>query len=251
MGKTITFALVLKNVKKTLKMVSKQKEVQGDKNLGNIESALSRTELFIENNQKLLVNALIVVLAIAMLIIAGNRYILQPKNEEAAASMYMAERYFERDSFNLALNGYGTFPGFIDVIDEYSIAKSAKLAKYYAGVCYLELGDYESAISYLSKYRTRDLITGAAAMSALGDAYSEIQEYDKAVSTYIRAAKKYENKFSSPIILKKAGIVYEEMEALNKALEVYKRISLEYPESNEGREMKKYIGRVEAKLDFL
>ena len=232
-------------------MARKQKDVQGDKNLGNIESALSKTELFIENNQKLLVNVLLVILAIAMVIIAGNRYILKPKNAEASASMYMAERYFERDSFNLALYGYGTFPGFLDIIDEYSITKSAKLAKYYAGVCYNETGDHESAINYLSKFRTRDLLTGAAAMSSLGDAYTEIQEYDKAASTYLKAAKKYENSFASPIILKKAGIVYEEMGELDKALEVYKRIGLQYPDSSEGREITKYIGRVEAQLGTL
>ncbi len=230
-------------------MARKQKEVQGDKNLGNIESALSRTELFIENNQKLLVNALLVILAITMLVIAGNRYILKPKNVEAAASMYMAERYFERDSFDLALHGYGTFPGFLDIIDDYSITKSAKLAKYYAGVCYNEIGDHGSAIEYLSKFRTRDLLTGAASMSTLGDAYTGLLEYDKAAGTYLRAAKKYENSFSSPIILKKAGIVYEEMGEPDKALEVYKRISLQYPDSNEGMEMDKYIGRVEAQLD--
>ncbi len=230
-------------------MVSKKKPDQGDKNLGNIESALSRTELFIEDNQKLLINLLLVVLGIALLIIAGNRYILQPRNQAAASSMYMAERYFERDSFNLALNGYGTFPGFLDIIDEYSFTKSAKLAKYYTGVCYLELGDFEAAIDYLSDFRTSDMMTGAAAMSALGDAYSELREYEKAASIYLRAAKQYENSFTSPILLKKAGIVFEEIGTLNSALEVYQRISRQYPESNEGREISKYIGRVEAQLD--
>ncbi len=232
-------------------MARKQKEVQGDKNLGNIESALSRTELFIEDNQKMLTNILLGILAIALLIIAGNRYVLKPKNAEAAASMYMAERYFERDSFNLALNGYGTYPGFLDIMDDYAITKSAKLAKYYAGICYKEVGDHESAIEYLSAFRTRDLMIGAAAQSSLGDAYSEIGEYEKAAAAYIKAVKKYENSFTSPIILKKAGIVYEEVGALEKALEVYERISREYPESAEGREMKKYIGRVEAQLATL
>ena len=51
-----------------------------------------------------------------------------PKNEEAAADMYYAERFFEMDSFNLALNGYGTYPGFLNVIDDYGISKSAKIA---------------------------------------------------------------------------------------------------------------------------
>jgi tetratricopeptide (TPR) repeat protein len=227
-------------------MAKKQKEVQADKNLGNIESALSRTELFIENNQKLLTSILLGVLAFALLIIAGNRYILQPKNMEAASNMYMAERYFERDSFNLALNGFGTYPGFLDIIDEYPVTKSAKLAKYYAGICYIEMGDFESAIDYLSKFRTRDLMIGAASLSSLGDAYSETGQYDKAVDAYMKAVKKYENAFTSPIILKKAGIVYEETGDLEMALKIYQQISRDYPDSNEGREMKKYVGRVEA-----
>ena len=227
-------------------MAKKQKEVQGDKNLGNIESALTRTELFIEDNQKMLTNILLGVLAVALLIIAGNRYVLKPKNMEAAANMYMAERYFEQDSFKLALNGYGTYPGFLEVINDYSITKSARLARFYAGICYKELGDHESAIEYLSKFNTNDLMIGASAMSALGDSYSELGDYDKAASIYVKAASKYENAFSTPIILKKAGIVFEEMGELDKALQVYRQISKEYPESAEGREMKKYIGRVEA-----
>ncbi|MEX0987863.1 MAG: tetratricopeptide repeat protein [Bacteroidales bacterium] len=229
-------------------MARKQKEVQADKNLGNIESALTRTEIFIEDNQKLLTNILLGILALVLLVIAGNRYILKPKNAEAAASMYMAERFFERDSFNLALNGYGTYPGFLAVMEDYSITKPAKLARYYAGICYKELGDLESAAELLSKFRTRDLMVGAAAQSALGDIYSDLGEFEKAANIYVRAAKKYENNFSSPIILKKAGIVYEEIGKPEKALSIYKQINRQYPESSEGREMKKYIGRVEATL---
>jgi tetratricopeptide (TPR) repeat protein len=232
-------------------MAKKQIENQGDKNLGNIESALSNTELFIENNQKLLTNMLLGVLAVVLLIIAGNRYILKPKNLEATSSMYIAEKYFERDSFNLALNGYGTYPGFLDIIDEYSFTKAAKLSKFYAGICYKELGDNESSIDYLSKFSTNDIMIGSAAKSALGDAYSEIGEYDNALKAYLAAAKKFENGFSTPIILKKAGIVYEEMGELEKALAVYERIELSFPDTSEGREMKKYIGRVEAKIKSL
>lgn len=232
-------------------MAKKQKEVQGDKNLGNIESALTRTELFIEDNQKMLTNILLGILVIALLIIAGNRYILKPKNMEAAASMYMAERYFERDSFNLALNGYGTFPGFLDIMDEYSITKSAKLARYYAGICFKETGDYQSAVDNLSKFKTSDLMVGAAAQSSLGDAYTGLGEYNKAVKAYLEGANKYENSFTTPIILKKAGIVYEEQGELEKALDIYRRISTDYPDSAEGREMKKYIGRVEAQLETM
>ena len=229
-------------------MAKKQIEDHGDKNLGNIESALSRTELFIENNSKLLTNILFGILALVLLVIAGNRYIIQPKNVEASSNMFMAEKYFEQDSFNLALNGYGTFPGFVDIIDDYGFTKSAKLAKYYAGICSKELGDYEAAIDFLSSFTTKDLQIGATAASALGDSYSELEDYSNAVRAYLVGANKFENNFTSPIILKKAGIVYEEMGEFDLALKMYNRISSDYPDSSEGREMKKYIGRVEARI---
>ncbi len=232
-------------------MAKKKSTDQGDKSLGNIESALTRSEQFIEDNQKMLTNILIGVLAVVLLVIAGNRYILKPKNLEAANSMYMAERFFEKDSFNIALYGYGTYPGFLDIIDDYGITKSAKLAKFYSGVCYKELGDFESAEDYLSKFKTKDVLVASTAISALGDVYAEMQEYSKATKAYLFAADRYENSFTSPIILKKAGIVFEAAGELENALEVYYRISKDYPDSAEGREIKKYIGRVEGKLAAL
>jgi tetratricopeptide (TPR) repeat protein len=229
-------------------MAKKPKADQTDKSLGGIESALTRSEQFIEDNQKILTNVLIGILALVLLVIAGNRYIIKPRGVEAASGMYMAERLFERDSFNLALYGYGTYPGFLDIMDDYSFTKSARLAKYYAGICYKELGDYESAIDMLSRFKTRDLLVGATAMSSLGDAYAESGEFEKAIRSYLSAVAKYENEFTAPIILKKAGIVSEEMGDLDQALEIYQRIEREYPDSAEGREIKKYIGRVEGKL---
>ena len=128
------------------------------------------------------------------------------------------------------------------------MSKSAKLARYYAGVCYQRLGDNEEAVKYLEKFKTSDLLVGAAKYSTLGDAHVELGEYKKAVAAYNKGIHDYSNTFSSPIMLMKLGIVYEEMGELEEALATYKRIEAEYPESTEGREVKKYIGRVESKL---
>jgi len=228
--------------------MSKKKNVkQADKNLEGIEQALTRSEQFIEDNQKTLTYVLGGLILVLLIVIAGNRYYLKPMNEEAAADMYYAERFFELDSFNLALNGYGTFPGFLNVMDDYGMTKSAKISKYYAGVCYHQLGDHETAIDYLNKFKTKDLLVGAAKYSTMGDAYVELEEFDKAITAYKQGIEKYENTFSSPIMLKKLGIVYEELGQLDQALETYKTIEALYPSSPEGSEIKKYIGRVESK----
>jgi len=223
---------------------------QTDKSLEGIEQALTRSEQFIEDNQKMLTYVLAGVLLVLLIVIAGNRYYLKPLNEEAAADMFYAERFFEIDSFNLALNGFGTYPGFLNVIDDYGITKSAKMARYYAGICYHQLGDHETALDYLEKFKTDDLLVGAAKFAAMGDAYVELGELEKAASSYQTGISKFENNFSAPILLKKLGIVYEELGNLEQALASYRDIESMYPETPEGREIKKYIGRVESKMSL-
>ncbi|PID91969.1 MAG: hypothetical protein CSA96_05605 [Bacteroidetes bacterium] len=230
-------------------MAKKTNTRQTDKNLEGIEQALTRSEQFIEDNQRTLTFILVALLAVLLVAVGGHRFYLKPKNEKAAADMYYAERFFEIDSFSLALNGFGTYPGFLSIMEDYKMTKSAKIAHYYAGVCFHQLGDHEAAVDYLSKYKTSDLLVGAAKYATLGDAYVELGEYDKALTAYRHGVDKYENSFSSPILLKKMGIVYEEIEDLHAALETYKRIESEFPETTEGREIRKYIGRVEAKLE--
>jgi tetratricopeptide (TPR) repeat protein len=234
-----------------ISVMSKKKNVkQTDKNLEGIEHALTKSEQFIEDNQKMLTYILMGLIVLLLIIVGGNRYYIKPLNEEAASDMYYAERFFEMDSFNLALNGYGTYPGFLNVIDDYGITKSAKISKYYAGVCYHQLGNQEEAINLLNKFKTKDLLVGAAKYSTLGDAYVELGDLNKAVTAYQSGVEKYENNFSSPIILKKLGIVYEEMGKLEEALSTYKTIGSTYPDTPEGKEIKKYIGRVESKMSL-
>jgi tetratricopeptide (TPR) repeat protein len=229
-------------------MAKKKNVKQTDKSLEGIEQALTRSEQFIEDNQKILTYVLGGLILVLLVIIGGNRYYLKPLNEEAAGEMFYAERFFEVDSFNLALNGYGTYPGFLNIMDDYGITKSAKVARYYAGVCFHQLGDHEEALRYLGKFKTDDLLVGAAKYSTMGDAYVELGELENAASSYKNGIDKFKNSFSSPIMLKKLGIVYEEMGNLDKALEAYRKIESLYPESPEGREVKKYIGRVESKM---
>jgi tetratricopeptide (TPR) repeat protein len=244
--KRITFAEVFEN-QQILEMAKKKNVKQTDKNLEGIEQALTRSEQFIEENQKILTYVIAGIVLVLLIIIGGNRFYLKPLNEEAASDMFYAERFFEIDSFDLALNGYGTYPGFLNIIDDYGLTKSAKIARYYAGICYHQLGDQESAIEYLDKFKTDDLLVGAAKYSTLGDAYVEMGEYEKGATAYRTGIDKFPNDFSSPIMLKKLGILYEEMGELDRALDSYRTIENSYPETPEGREILKYIGRVESK----
>ena len=228
-------------------MAKKAKQTQPDSFEG-IESALTRTEQFIEDNSKILSYIILGIIAAVLIFMGTKRFYLKPLQEEASGQMFMAEKFFERDSFNLALNGYGTYPGFLQVTEDYGITKAGNLAEYYAGICYLHLGDFENAIDYLESFKTKDLLVGAAKYSAMGDAYVELGDYDKAVSNFEKAINDFRNDYSTPLILKKIALVYEEMDEFNKANDYYLEISREYPDSEEARNIQKYIKRTELKM---
>lgn len=230
-------------------MAKTKNEVPEGNKLESVENALSRTEQYIEENQKSLT---IIVIAIAVIIavyLGYKKFYLAPAEKNAQEEMFMAEKYFELDSFQLALDGDGSYLGFLDIINEYSVTKSANLSHYYAGVSYLRLGQYEDAIKHLKKFDSNDILVSTIALGAIGDAYVELGELDEAVSFFVKAAERKKNEFTSPIYLKKAGLVYENIGDLNKALDVYEKIEKLYPKSEEASDIQKYISKVKVKLN--
>ena len=155
----------------------------------------------------------------------------------------MAEKYFETDSFNLALNGDGQYLGFIDIASDYSGTSAGNLANYYAGICHLNLGDNESAIDLLSSFNANDEIVSSIAFGGIGDAYMNLGDSDKAISFYEKAAKNSNNKFTTPIYLKKAALAHESNGDYRIALGHYEKIKAEYGETREAADIDKYITR--------
>ena len=226
-----------------MKEKKNKKKEQGEKNIVAVEEALSKSEQFIERNQ----NYLIGIVAVIVLLIAGymgyTRFILEPREQEAREEMYMAEQHFERDSMRLALEGDGTNLGFLDIIADYRMTRSANLARYYAGIALLNLGEYEEAIDQLKKFRRRDQLLGAMSLGAIGDAYLQLEDTRNALRYYERAADHQPNSLTTPAFLMKAGMVYEMKGRYDDALEVYQRIKDEYPNTNEGRNIERFIAR--------
>lgn len=225
----------------------KKKKGSEEQNFEVVEDALSRTEQYIEDNQKSLSIIIGAIILIAVLYLAFTKLYIGPKEKEALSEMFQAELYFEADSFNLALNGDGNAFGFLTIIDEYGMTKAANLANYYAGVSYLQLGQIDDAIDYLKSFDIDDNMIKPMAYGALGDAYSEKGDFDEALSYYVKAGD-IENNFSAPIYLMKAGMLYEDKGDYKNALEVYNKINTDYSKSNEGRYIKKYIERAELNL---
>ena len=225
-----------------------KKKAQHADNLEELESALTRTEQFIEDNQKIISYVVGAIILVVAAYLGFNKFYLQPKEKEALSQMFMAVDYFEKDSFNLAINGDGNYLGFLDIIDDYGITKSANRAKYYTGISYLHLGQYEDALEYLNDFKTDDLLLGPVTEGAKGDAYLELGENDKALSQYKKAYELTDNELTTPVYMMKAANLLESMDELEDALSIYKNIKEKYPKSNEGTQVDRYIARIEVKL---
>ncbi len=230
-------------------MANTQNNENGNDQLESVESSLGRTEMFIEDNKDKFLIGLGIIVLVIFGIYAYNKFIKAPKENNAASQMFMAEQYLERDSFNLALNGDSNYPGFLEIIREFSGTKAANNAKYYAGVCYMNLQDFDNAIKQLEGFTSSDPMLEPVSIGLLGDAYLEKGLTDKAESNYKKAISKAEkNNFIAPIYLQKLGVLYEESQKFEDALKIYERIKSEYPSSNEGRNADKYIQAMKIKL---
>lgn len=214
--------------------------------LQQVNEALSRSEQFIEKNQKnLFIGLGIVVVLVSGIILFRHSYLI-PKEKEAQEMIYIGEQYFAVDSFQLAIQGDGAeYIGFEGIIDDYRITKTAKLAAAYAGLAYKNMGDYETAIDYLNKCKANDIMISPALLGAIGDCYTELKEYSKAVDYFEKAAST-DNELLSPLYLMKAARVYEKIQKYNKALKMYERIQKDFPLTQEGLEVEKYIERAKA-----
>jgi len=212
-----------------------------------VEEALSKSERFIEKNQKILTIVIGSAVIIVLGIFAFQKLYIAPREKAAQGQMFVAQKYFEEDSLNKALNGDANYPGFLDIIDDYSMTKSANLAKYYAGIIYLKQGKYEDAITYLNKFDSGDEFVGPMATGGIGDAYMELGQKDKAVEYYLKASKQQENDLTTPLYLMRAAFVYEEQGKFDKAVELYEKIQKEHVKSTEARDIDKYIEQAKAK----
>lgn len=200
-----------------------------------------------ENTKSLIFIAGAIVVLICIYIWYQNVY-LSNRAEEAASKMYKAEQYVGVDSLaNKAIKGEGGYYGLEKIADEYDNTKSANLANLYLGGIYLRKGEYDNAIKALGKYTaTGSPVIDPLALGLLGDAYSELKDYKQAATYYKKAADKSDNKFTTPMFLKKLGLVNEKLNDFKAAEEAYSKIKNQYGDSQEAAMIDTYIGRAQA-----
>lgn len=205
---------------------------------------VSKTEGFFQDNKNIIFGA---IAALALIIIGVMVYKnnLETDNITAQQEMVQAVNYFERNADSLAIYGDGSNSGLEDIVDQYGSTVTGNLARFYLGLSFLRLGQTDEGVSHLEKYSSNGEVLSAAAFSALAYGYEEQQNFSKAARYYEKAASTPErNQFSTPVFLMDAARAYELDGNSSKALSTYKRIKSDFPNSQEGVEVDKYIARL-------
>ena len=112
-------------------------------------------------------------------------------------------------------------------------------------MAYLNLKEYDKAISYLDQFETDDILLNALSKGAIGDAFAQIDQKEDAYEYYVKAAQVSENLFSTPKYLFKAAMIGATISKEKEALSFLKRIEKEFPEAPEAANVAIQIGRLE------
>ncbi len=228
-------------------MAKRKQGKKADETLVDIVEVRDQTQDFMGRYQNYIFGGLVVVVLI-IAAFAFLNYRTGVRNQEAVEQMFQAQFQFERDSFAAALtNPGGGYMGFLDILDEYGGTPAGNTANYYIGVSYLNLGKYDAAIDYLQDFKPKDDIMPTMKFGAMGDAYSELKDFDNALKSYKRAVSAGEVDMLKAYYLKKIGMLHEYQKEYAEALEAYQQVKDDYPLSPEGRDIDRYILRVAGK----
>ena len=213
-----------------------------------VAEAVSKTEAFFEKNGKQVIVALV---ALVVLVAGGYAFktLVVDRNKTLAEELIVEaqERFAgETPDYALALNGDEAGAGFLDVVEQYGSTPSGNLAKHYAGICYLHLGDLEQANEYLAKYKAVKGLAGAVVNAQnyglRGDIAVEQGNYEEAVKLYKKAVAAADNDYTAPLYLYKQGLALVALGKDAYAKACFETITTKYQSSMESRDAERLLG---------
>lgn len=216
-----------------------------------LDETANKTEAWVEKNQKFILGFLGTVVVLILAYLGYQKFIAEPNEQAATDDLFVAQQNFQlaidgaksQDSlFNLVLKGSEGKQGVIGIADQYSGTDSGNLANYYAGISYLNLKKYDEAIQYLEKFSSSDDHLGPISIGAIGDAYAEKNDANKALEFYVKAAHANVNDFTTPRYLLKAGQTALSIGNKADALTYFTEIKEKYESSPEAQFVDALIG---------
>ena len=202
------------------------------------EQQITKTEAFFEKNKKALICGVVAIIVIIAGIILCNTYYLTPRANEASTELAKSQTLFDEQQYEKAL------AGFQKVAADYSSTDAGNLAQLYIGICQANLGKWQEAVDALESFSGQgDQMISPAAEGALGNAYANLNQLDKAVEHLKKAARLADNNTLSPVFLIQAGEILESQGKKDEALQLYQQVKDSYQSSMQYQTIDKYIER--------
>ena len=206
---------------------------------------LTKTESFIDQYKKPIIIGAGALVVIVLGIIGYKKLVSEPTELESRDAYWNAFYDFEADSLDAAANGDMNNMGMADVADEYAGTSGGDIANYSMGLIQMQKEDFQGALDYFDACDFDDIMLGSMVIGLKGDCYVEMGDYETAVDLFEKAAERESNQFTSPLYYKKAGLAYEALNDNESAVTVYAKIKNDWPKSDEARDIEKYIVRAQ------
>jgi len=215
----------------------------------SLDEGSSKAQIWVEKNKNIIFSFVAIIAFSVIGFLFYSEYIINPKERDAFNNMYFSQNIFEEallinnDSlYNLSLNGDDENIGMLNVIENFKGTNASNLANYYAGMIYLKMNDYKNAIKFLSDYKSDDLILGSLATGSIGDAFSELNQFEDAYEYYVKASKNINN-YTSPMFLHKAGLIALKLNKYKLAEEHFTTIKFDFSKSPEAKNIDAFISK--------
>ncbi|WP_020403138.1 tetratricopeptide repeat protein [Gracilimonas tropica] len=224
------------------KRLSKE-ELESDPLIENF----NRLNAFYNENKTTVIATLV-----AFVVIVGGFFGWQAysSSQETQAQEYLAiaENYYTNAEYENALYGddAALTYGFDQIADEFPMTKAGNMANYYAAVSSFELGDVETALTYIEEFEIPEGILGVGPLTFHGKLLLANGSYEAAAQKFLEAAEWSENNVTTPSNLFEASQAYYEAGNFEKAGQLADQIIEEYPESSQFVKAQKMKGMLAA-----
>lgn len=180
----------------------------------------------------------------------------KPKIEKSNDIVFVTQKYFSEFAATedttkallaaKVLNGDGVNPGALKIINKYSGTPAANLCQYYAGACYLSLGQFDKAISHLKKFDGNGATQiQSRAYGMLGDANAELNKNSDALDYYKKAAKvNTKDDFTTSEYLFRAAAYAQSIGKTKDAIDLFKQLKDDYPLTEKGADAARHLAQL-------
>ncbi len=224
------------------KSISRRHELRED----TVVTAYARAWQYFDRNRTLVYGILAGIVVLVLLVIGWFWY-QNVQGAEATEHLGRIVPLYEEGNYQQALDGSEDRLGLAAIADQYGSTDAGNLARFYAANAHFELGNFEEAQTYFSRFKKGDDLLGASAIAGEAASLEEQGEFRRAGDLYVRAARHLESAAASPQYLLDAGRVYEEAGEYGRAVEAYQMIADNYEDAPVVTNLDAFIARAEAR----